>query len=37
MAGEPRETAAEYQVRDTGEVVALLERLESALLDSRRP
>jgi trehalose-phosphatase len=37
VAGGPRETAAEYQVRDTGEVVELLERLESALLDSRRP
>ena len=27
VASEPRETAAEYQVRDPGEVVALLERL----------
>jgi trehalose 6-phosphate phosphatase len=27
VAGEPRETAAEYQLRDPGEVVELLERL----------
>ncbi|HEY0514003.1 MAG TPA: trehalose-phosphatase [Thermoanaerobaculia bacterium] len=28
VADEPRETAAEYRLRDTGEVVELLERLE---------
>jgi len=30
VASEPRETAAEYQVRDPGEVVELLERLAEA-------
>src|SRR4051812_10256681 len=30
VSGEPRETAAEYQVRDTDEVRELLERLERA-------